>query len=136
MSYDFNHFTAIGRLGKDPEIRFMTDGKAVANFSIACGESWTDKTTGEKKEKMEWIPIVIWGKLAEVAGKYLKKGSRVLIAGKLQTRVWEDKEGAKRSTTEIIVNTLQMLDSKSSSSGAAAATSSNQTAAPEDDVPF
>ena len=107
-----NKFIGIGNLGKDPETRYIQDGKAVTNISIATSESWTDKQTGEKKESTDWHRIVFFGRLAEIAGEYLKKGSKVYIEGKLKTRKWQDNTGADRYTTEIVANELQMLDSR------------------------
>lgn len=114
MANDLNKWMGIGRLGKDPEMRYSPDGKAVANLSIACGESWKDKNTGEKVEKTEWVRIVAFGKLAEIIGEYLRKGAQVYIDGKLQTRKWQDKEGKDRYTTEIVADRMQMLGSRNS----------------------
>lgn len=114
----YNHCTFIGNLGRDPEIRHMPNGEAVANFSIACSETWKDKNSGEKKEATEWIPIVIYGRLAEIAGQYLKKGSSVLITGKFKTRKWQDKTtGADRYTTEIIASEMKMLGGRPEGAG-------------------
>lgn len=102
----------IGHLGQDPEIRYMPAGGAVANLTLATSESWRDKQTGELKERVEWHRVCIFGKLAEVAGEYLKKGSQVYIEGSLQTRKWQDQSGQDRYTTEVVVNiggTMQML---------------------------
>ncbi|CAM3901278.1 single-stranded DNA-binding protein [Rheinheimera salexigens] len=110
MSRGINKVILIGNLGQDPEVRYMPQGGAVANFTIATSESWTDKATNEKKEQTEWHRIVIYNRLAEIAGQYLKKGSKVYIEGKLKNRKWTDKEGVERYTTEIVVNELQMLD--------------------------
>lgn len=110
MSRGINKVILIGNLGQDPEVRYMPQGGAVANFTIATSESWTDKTTNEKKEQTEWHRIVIYQRLAEIAGQYLRKGSKVYIEGKLKNRKWIDKEGAERYTTEILANELQMLD--------------------------
>lgn len=104
----------IGNLGGDPETRFMPNGNAVTNFTLATSERWKDKTTGQPVEKTEWHRVSIFGKLAEIAGQYLKKGSKVYIEGRNQTREWE-KDGVKRYTTEVIVDmrgTMQMLDGK------------------------
>ena len=106
-----NKVILLGNLGKDPEQRFMPNGDAVANFSIATTENYKDKN-GEKQEKTEWHNIVIYGKLAEIAGQYLKKGSPVYIEGRIQTRKWQDKEGADRYTTEIVASAMQMLGGK------------------------
>ena len=104
-----NNCQFIGNLGKDPELRYAASGDAMCNFSIACSESWRDKNTGEKKEKTEWINISTFSKLAEICGQYLKKGSQVYIAGKMQTRKWQDKEGNDRYTTEIRAEEMKML---------------------------
>ena len=111
MSNDLNRCEFIGRLGKDVETRYMTDGKAVANFSIAVGSSWKSKD-GEKQESTEWINLVAYDKLAEICSQYLTKGSQVYVSGKMKTRKWQDKEGKDRYTTEIIVNELQMIGGK------------------------
>lgn len=102
----------IGHLGQDPEIRYMPSGGAVANLTLATSESWRDKQTGEMKEKTEWHRVCIFGKLAEIAGEYLRKGSQVYIEGSLQTRKWQDQSGQDRYTTEVVVNvggSMQML---------------------------
>ena len=103
-----NKVIIVGNLGQDPEIRYMPDGTAVANFSVATSDEWKDKQTGEKKERTEWHRIVVWRQLAEVCGKYLTKGRQVYVEGKLQTRSWE-KDGVTRYTTEIIASTVQFL---------------------------
>jgi len=109
-----NKVILIGRLGKDPETRYMPNGEAVTNATLATSENWKDKS-GEKQEKTEWHNLVFYRRLAEIAGEYLKKGSQVYIEGKLQTRKWE-KDGVTRYTTEIIVNEMTMLGGKSSGS--------------------
>jgi len=106
-----NKVILIGRLGKEPELRYTPNGDAVVTLTIATSDEWKDKTSGEKQERVEWHRVVLWRKLAEIAGNYLKKGSQVYIEGKLQTRSWEDKDGNKRYTTEIVAQNLQMLDS-------------------------
>lgn len=103
MAGSLNKVELIGNLGADPELRYLQNGGAVANLNIATSESWNDKTTGEKKEKTEWHRVVIFGKLAEIAGEYLRKGSKVFIEGSLQTRKWQDQAGVDRYTTEINV---------------------------------
>ena len=113
-----NKVILVGNLGQDPEIRYMPNGNAVANISVATSETWKDKQTGESKDKTEWHKVVILGKLAEIAGEYLKKGSQVYIEGQLQTRKWQDQSGIDRYTTEIVVNiggTLQILGSRENS---------------------
>lgn len=107
-----NQVNLIGNLGRDPEVKHLASGDAVCNFSIACSESWKDKATGEKKEKTEWVNISIFGKLAEIAGQYLKKGSQVFLSGKLQTRKWQDKDGNDRYTTEVVCHEMKMLGGK------------------------
>jgi single-strand DNA-binding protein len=111
MGKSLNKATLIGSLGKDPEMRAMPNGTAVANFTMATDESYNDKQSGQKVEKTEWHRISAFGKLAEIIGQYLKKGSKVYIEGKLQTREWE-KDGIKRYTTEILASDMLMLDSK------------------------
>ncbi len=107
-----NKVILIGRLGKDPETRYMPNGEAVTNATLATSENWKDKS-GVKQEKTEWHNLVFYRRLAEIAGEYLKKGSMVYVEGKLQTRKWQDKEGRDRYTTEIIVNEMTMLGGKS-----------------------
>lgn len=105
-----NKVLLIGNLGKDPESRFLPSGGAVCNFSIATTETWKDKQSGQKQEKTEWHNITMYGRLAEIAGEYLKKGSQVYIEGRLQTRKWQDKQtGADRYTTEIVADEMKML---------------------------
>ena len=106
-----NKVILIGNLGRDPETRYMPDGGAVTNVSIATTESWKDKN-GEKQEKTEWHRVAFFGKLAEIAGEYLKKGSQVYVEGRLQTRKWQDKDGQDKYTTEIIADRMQMLGSR------------------------
>ena len=103
-----NKVILIGRLGQDPEVRYTPSGQAVANFTMATSENWTGKD-GQKQERTEWHRIVVWGRLAELCKDYLRKGRQVYIDGKLQTRSWDDKEGKKRYTTEIVANTVQFL---------------------------
>lgn len=108
-----NKVTLIGHLGDDPEVRFMPDGKAVANLRLATGKSWRDKETGEQKESTEWHRVVLFGRRAEVARDFLKKGAAVYIEGELKTRKWQDKEDGKdRYSTEVVANDMQMLDRK------------------------
>lgn len=109
-----NKVILIGRLGKDPEVRHLESGTAVANFTMATTESYRDKNTGERKEITDWHNIVLWRGLAEVAEKYLKKGNLIYIEGKLKTRSWEDKEGNTRYTTEVVADNMTMLGGKPS----------------------
>ena len=104
-----NKVILIGNLGRDPELRYTQNGQPVANFSLATSENWTDKSSGEKVEKTEWHRIVVWGRTAEHCSQYLAKGRTVYVEGRLQTRDWEDKEGQKRSTTEVNAQTVQFL---------------------------
>jgi single-strand DNA-binding protein len=104
-----NKVTLVGRLGKDPETKYMSSGDCVCNFSIATSESWKDKQTGEKKERSEWHRITAWRKLGEICGKYLKKGSLVYLEGKIQTRTWE-KDGQTQYSTEIVAENMKMLN--------------------------
>ena len=113
-----NKVLLVGRLGRDPEMKYTPDGTAIATFNVATSETWKDKATGEKQEKTEWSRVVAFRRLAEIMGEYLKKGSQVYIEGKLQTRSWEDPEGNKRYATEILAREMQMLDSKRSGDGA------------------
>lgn len=109
MANGINKVILIGNLGGDPEVRYLANGDAVCNFSIAVNESWKDKD-GQKQEKTEWVNIVVWKKLAEVCAEYLKKGKQVYIEGKIQTRKWDDKEGNKRYSTEVLAHQMQMLN--------------------------
>ena len=109
-----NKVILIGNLGRDPETRYMPDGGAITNISVATTETWKDKA-GEKQEKTEWHRVAFFGKLAEIAGEYLKKGSQVYVEGRLRTRKWQDKEGQDRYTTEIVGDRMQMLGSRSGS---------------------
>lgn len=139
-----NKVILLGNLGKDPEVRYLEGGTAVANFSIATSESYKDKTTGEKKTVTEWHNVVLWRGLAEIAEKYLKKGNQVYIEGKLRTRKWQDKDGNNRYTTEIVGDNMQMLGKKEDSpltnndappaSSAPIVESGNNNV--EDDLPF
>ena len=112
MARGVNKAIIIGNLGDDPELRYTQANTAVANLSVATSEQWKDKQTGEQQEKTEWHKVSMFGRLAEVAGEYLKKGSKVYLEGRIQTRKWQDKEGQDRYTTEIVANELQMLDGK------------------------
>jgi single-strand DNA-binding protein len=104
-----NKVILVGNLGRDPETRYLPEGGAVTNVSIATTDTWKDKTSGEKKEATEWHRVVFFNRLAEIAGEYLKKGSQVYVEGRLRTRKWQDKEGQEKYTTEIVCDTMQML---------------------------
>jgi single-strand DNA-binding protein len=112
-----NKVILIGRLGSDPEVRYTPSGVAVANFSVATSEEWKDKDSGEKKERTEWHRIVAWRRLGEICGEYLSKGKQVYVEGRIQTRSWEDRDGNKKYTTEIIANDIQFLGSRDMSDG-------------------
>jgi len=135
-----NKAILVGRLGRDPEVRYTTDGRAISNFSIATSDEWKDKDTGEKKERTEWHRIVAFGKLGEICGEYLAKGRQVYIEGKLQTRSWE-KDGVTRYTTEVVASDVQFLGGRDSSGPVEPTAPSNisgpSNSAPEDDdIPF
>ncbi|MDY6971281.1 MAG: single-stranded DNA-binding protein [Thermodesulfobacteriota bacterium] len=134
-----NKVILIGRLGRDPEVRYTPSGVAVANFTIATSEQWTNRD-GEKEERTEWHKIVAWKRLGEICGEYLHKGSQVYVEGKLQTKAWEDRDGNKRYTTEVIANVMQMLGA-AGKEGRARSTDERfpveePITVPEDDIPF
>ena len=145
MSNGVNKFIGIGHLGKDPELRQTSAGSSVANFSIAINETWKDKA-GDKQERTEWVNIVMWGRLAEIAGQYLRKGAKVYLEGRIQTRKWQDKDGADRYSTEVVANELQMLDGRTGGHETGAADHRAPTPAgwsepvdngePDDGIPF
>jgi single-strand DNA-binding protein len=116
MAGGVNKVILIGNLGADPEVRFTPGGQAVANFRVATNESWTDKQ-GQKQERTEWHRIVVWGKLAELCGEYLKKGRQAYVEGRLQTREWTDKENKKNYTTEVVAQTVQFLGGRAEGGG-------------------
>jgi len=145
MSRGVNKVILVGNLGQKPEMRYTATQTAVANLSIATTESWKDKESGENRDKTEWHRVVFFGNLAEIAEKYLDKGSSVYIEGKIQTRKWQDKEGKDRWTTEVLGNQLTMLGSRNSSDSIEEAGNSSDTPFPEDnsgpgltddDIPF
>ena len=159
MARGVNKVILVGNLGKDPETRYMPSGSAVTNLTLATSESWKDKQTGENQERTEWHKVAMFGKLAEIAAEYLRKGSQVYIEGKLRTRKWQDKEGKDRWTTEIVADEMNMLGGKpggaSAGAGAAGASAAsggssggsgggraavNDSGAPpgdfDDDIPF
>ena len=126
-----NKVILVGRLGRDPETRYTSSGQAVCNFSIATDETYKDRS-GERQKRTEWHKIVMWGKLAEIAQQYLKKGSQVYLEGRIQSRQWDDKEGQKRTSFEIVANTMKMLDSRSAGASAGVGMSGGRAA--ESDV--
>lgn len=125
-----NKVILVGNLGRDPEMRYMPSGDAIANFSVATTDNWKDKN-GQKQERTEWHRISMFGKLAEIAGEYLKKGSSVYIEGRLQTRKWQDKEGNERQTTEVVADRMQMLGGRSSGNAYEAMDDEDQSAPPQ-----
>ena len=151
MARGINKVILVGNLGADPETRYMPSGGAVTNLSIATSDSWKDKQTGEQKERTEWHKVAMFGRLAEIAAEYLRKGSQVYVEGRLQTRKWQDRDGNDRYTTEIVANEMQMLGGRGGGgaapySGGGGSSSSNQppsgggSAPPaddfDDDIPF
>lgn len=122
MAKGVNKVILVGNLGKDPEVRYSASGSAVTNITIATSEQWTDKQSGQKQERTEWHRVVLFNRLGEIAGEYLRKGSQVYIEGSLRTRKWQDQSGQDRYTTEIVANEMQMLGGRSGagSSGGAA----------------
>jgi len=119
MARGVNKVILIGNLGRDPEVRYTPDGRAVANVTLATSEQWKDRQSGENQERTEWHRIVMFGRLAEIAGEYLKKGRQIYIEGKLQTRKWQGQDGQDRYTTEIVANEMQMLGGGASGGGSA-----------------
>jgi len=121
MAAAVNKVILVGHLGRDPEVRYTADGRAICNFTMATTDSWKDKNSGEKREKTEWHRVVVFGKLAEICGEYLAKGRQVYIEGKLQTRKWQGQDGQDRWTTEVVVDgfngTMQMLGSREGGGG-------------------
>jgi single-strand DNA-binding protein len=152
MARGVNKAIIVGTLGQDPEVRYTANGSAVANISVATNETWKDKSTGEAQERTEWHRIVMFGKLAEIAQQYLKKGSQAYFEGRIQTRKWQDNSGNDRYSTEIVANEMQMLGGRAGAGGGAPMESGGQSrpqsqpqsAAPEtapmddgfDDIPF
>ena len=144
MARGVNKVIIVGNLGNDPDTRYMPSGSAVTNLSVATNESWKDKQTGEQKDRTEWHKVAMFGRLAEIAAEYLRKGSQVYIEGKLRTRKWQDQNGNDRWTTEIIADEMQMLGGRTGA-GAPAMSDSPPPAAPppepssddfDDDIPF
>ncbi|RMH44437.1 MAG: single-stranded DNA-binding protein [Gammaproteobacteria bacterium] len=125
-----NKVILIGNLGRDPEVRYMPNGTAVANITVATSETWKDRQTGEPMERTEWHRVVLYRRLAEIAGEYLRKGSKIYIEGRLQTRKWQDQSGQDRYTTEIVADELQMLDSRSGGGAASYETSAAPSSQP------
>lgn len=148
MARGINKVILIGNLGRDPEVRYTPSGLAVANVTLATSEGWKDKTSGEMQERTEWHRVVFYQRLAEIAGEYLKKGSKIYVEGRLKTTKWQDKNtGQDRYTTEIVAENMQMLDSKGGGSNSDYTPANKTAAAPaqeqapaletfDDDIPF
>jgi len=147
MSRGVNKAIIVGTLGQDPEVRYTASGSAVANLSVATNETWKDRQTGEAQERTEWHRIVMFGKLAEIAQQYLKKGSQAYFEGRIQTRKWQDQSGNDRYSTEIVANEMQMLGGRGGGGGSAPSEPDGQSQSrPEretapiddgfDDIPF
>jgi single-strand DNA-binding protein len=135
MSKGLNKVMLLGNVGKDPEVKYTQDGRSMARFSIATSEEWKDKASGEKKEKTEWHKVVFWGPLAEVVGKYVKKGNRIYVEGKIETRTW-DQDGEKKYIAEIIGRELLLLGGKNVESGEDAPAPEKPAPITDDDMPF
>lgn len=131
MARGINKVILVGNLGKDPEGKFMPNGNAVTNITIATSESWKDKQTGQQQERTEWHKVVFFNRLAEIASEYLKKGSKVYLEGALRTRKWQAQDGQDRYTTEIVANEMQMLDSRGGSSEYSAPATVNESNTPQ-----
>lgn len=141
MARGINKAILVGNLGADPETRYMPSGGAVTNIRIATSESWKDKETGERKERTEWHRVAFFGRLAEIAGEYLKKGSQVYIEGRIRTRKWQDQQGNDRYTTEIVADEMQMLGGRSGMGAPDSAPREKAAASVaetdfDDDIPF
>ena len=148
MARGVNKVILVGNVGGDPETRYMPNGNAVTNITLATSESWKDKQTGQQQERTEWHRVVFFGRLAEIAGEYLRKGSQVYVEGSLRTRKWQGQDGQDRWTTEIIADEMQMLGGRGGSGGGSAPMSSSSDSGPssappqpgpddfDDDIPF
>ena len=141
MARGINKVIIVGNLGADPETRYMPSGSAVTNLRVATSEQWKDKQTGEQQERTEWHRVALFGRLAEIAAEYLRKGSQVYLEGSLRTRKWQDKDGNDRYSTEVVANEMQMLGGRAESSAPArSAPSAGPDSAPpdafDDDIPF
>ncbi len=147
MARGVNKVILVGHLGADPEVKYMPSGSAVTNLSLATTDSWKDKQSGEKQERTEWHRVAMFGRLAEIAGEYLRKGSQVYVEGRIQTRKWQGKDGQDRYTTEIVANEMQMLGGRGSGAGNFESAPATESAPPaeasassanefDDDIPF
>ena len=135
MARGINKVILIGNLGADPETRYMPSGGAVTNLRIATTDAWKDRETGEQQERTEWHNVAMFGRLAEIAAEYLRKGSQVYVEGRLRTRKWQDRDGNDRWTTEIVANEMQMLGGNRATGGSAGSASSQSQAPATDDMP-
>lgn len=135
MARGVNKVILVGNCGQDPETRYMPSGGAVTNISVATSETWKDKQTGQPQERTEWHRVVFFNRLGEIAGEYLKKGSKVYVEGSLRTRKWQGQDGQDRYTTEIVGNEMQMLDSRGTQGGMGQENSSSQPHAPQQNAP-
>jgi len=135
MSRGVNKVILVGHLGADPEVRYMPNGGAVANVTVATTESWKDKSSGEQQEKTEWHRVVFFARLAEIVGEYLKKGSQMYVEGRLQTRKWQDKSGVDRYTTEIVASEMQMLGGRGGAGGGAGANAGSSAGSGQSQAP-
>lgn len=136
MSRGLNKAMIIGNVGQDPDVRYMQNENAVVTLSVATSESWKDKQTGQMQDRVEWHRVVMFGKLAEIAGKYIKKGSKIYIEGSIRTRKWTDNQGQDRYTTEVVANEMQMLDSRGEASQSGEMSAPSASTHEEDDIPF
>ena len=140
MARGVNKVILVGNLGRDPEVRYSANGAAVANVTIATTEQWKDRNSGENQERTEWHRVVFWGRLAEVVGEYLKKGSQVYVEGKLQTRKWQDQSGQDKYTTEVVASDMQMLGGRGGGGGSAPSGGGQASSGGfddfDDDIPF
>ena len=151
MARGINKVILIGNLGQDPDVRYMPSGQAVANVRLATSESWKDRETGEQQERTEWHNVVFFGRLGEIVGEYLRKGSQVYVEGQLRTRKWQDRDGNDRWTTEVRANEMQMLGGRGGGGGMSAGSPPARSASsgasgpapmapagdePDDDIPF
>ena len=132
MARGINKVILVGNVGADPEVRYMPNGNAVASLSIATSETWKDKQTGEKQDRTEWHRAVLYNRLGEIAGEYVRKGGKIYVEGSLRTRKWQDQQGVERYTTEIIVSDMQLLDGRGATSSDAAPQASQNRYQPKD----
>jgi single-strand DNA-binding protein len=135
MARGINKVILVGHLGADPETRYMPSGSAVTNLRLATSEAWRDKSSGEQQERTEWHNVAMFGRLAEIAAEYLRKGSQVYVEGRLRTRKWQDRDGHDRWTTEIVANEMQMLGGRAGGGGGASTAPSSSSSSGSSDMP-